>query len=172
MSLSVFPFQRILIISCPGGGKSTFARALAARTELPLVHLDMLYWKPDRTTVSREELDRRIAAVLATDRWIMDGNYSRTQAWRMDAADLVFFFDLPTEVCLAGVMARWGKPRSDIPWVEGDVIDEEFLQSISNFAAGPRKRILEKLSERPQLKVVTFRSHEEVDAYLQANPFR
>ena len=35
--------DRILILGCPGSGKSTLARALAARTGLPLVHLDNIY---------------------------------------------------------------------------------------------------------------------------------
>ncbi len=164
---SPFPYKKILVVGCPGGGKSTFARALAARTGLPLVHLDLLNWLPDRTTVSREELDRRIAAVLATEAWIMDGNYNRTQEWRMDNADLVFLFDLPTEVCLAGVHARRGKPRADMPWVEGDVIDEEFLQFVRDFSGKPREHMLARLAERPHLSVVTFRSHAEAEAYLE-----
>ncbi len=161
-----FPYKKILVIGCPGGGKSTFSRALAEKTGLPLVHLDMLNWRPDRTTVGREELDRRIAEVLATDAWIMDGNYNRTQPRRMDAADLVFFFDMPVEVCLAGVYARRGQVRSDMPWVEGETMDAEFLASIRDFHGRPRENILTRLAERPHLPVVTFRSHGEVDAYV------
>ncbi len=161
-----FPYKRILVIGCPGGGKSTFARSLAERTGLPLVHLDMLNWNPDRTTVCREVFDARLAEVLSTDAWIIDGNYGRTQERRMDKAELVFFFDMPAEVCLAGVHARRGTPRADMPWVEGDVIDEDFLQSIRDFAAGPRERLIARLAARPGLAVVRFRTHGEVDGYL------
>ncbi len=163
-----FPYKKVLVIGCPGGGKSAFSRHLAEKTGLPLVHLDMLNWLPDRTTVSREELDSRIAAVLAADAWIMDGNYNRTQPRRMDAADVVFFFDMPVEVCLAGAHARRGKVRPDMPWVEGETedVDAEFLQLIQGFRGQPRENILARLAERPHLPVVTFRSHEEVEAYL------
>ncbi len=163
-----FPYKKILVIGCPGGGKSTFSRALAEKTSLPLVHLDNIYWKPDRTTVSREVFDARLAEVLATDAWIMDGNYGRTQPVRMDAAEAVFFFDIPTEVCLAGVHARRGKVRPDMPWVEndGDALDEEFLSSIRAFSEGPRENLLLRLAERPHLYVVTFHSHAEADGYL------
>ena len=34
--------NKVLIIGCPGSGKSTFARALHEVTNLPLVYLDML----------------------------------------------------------------------------------------------------------------------------------
>ncbi len=165
---STFPYKRILTVGCPGGGKSTFARALAAITGLPLVHLDLLNWNPDRTTVSREVFDARLREAMAGDAWIIDGNYGRTQDIRMDAAELVFFFDMPTEVCLAGIRARCGKARPDMPWVEGEGegSDEEFLQFVRDFRDGAREHILTRLAARPQLPVVTFRAHEEVDAYL------
>ena len=38
--------HRVLVDGLMGSGKSTFARALAARTGLPLIHLDVHYWKP------------------------------------------------------------------------------------------------------------------------------
>ena len=40
--------SRIIVIGCPGAGKSTFARKLRDKTGLPLYYLDMLYHKPDR----------------------------------------------------------------------------------------------------------------------------
>ena len=49
--------KRILVIGCPGAGKSTFARALRDRTALPLWYLDQIWHRPDRTTVRREEFD-------------------------------------------------------------------------------------------------------------------
>ena len=45
--------QKVIVIGCPGSGKSTFARALQAKTGLPLVHLDMLFWNADRTEIGR-----------------------------------------------------------------------------------------------------------------------
>jgi cytidylate kinase len=56
--------QKVLVIGCPGSGKSTFARALCEKTGLPLCHLDMLYWNADRTTVERGVFLRRLQAVL------------------------------------------------------------------------------------------------------------
>ena len=53
--------QRVMIIGCPGAGKSTFARALAEKTGLPLIHLDLIWHKPDRTHISRDEFDLRLA---------------------------------------------------------------------------------------------------------------
>ncbi len=161
-----FTYNKILVIGCPGGGKSTFSRRLAEKTGLPLIHLDNIYWLPDHTTVSRETFDTRLSEILATDAWLIDGNYGRTQSLRMAAAEAVFFFDIPTEVCLAGVYARKGKPRSDMPWVEGDTVDEAFLQSVRDFSGTPRENLLARLREHPHLAVITFRSHAEAEEYL------
>ena len=43
--------NRIVIIGCPGAGKSTFARKLAAKTGLPLYYLDMIWHRADRTVI-------------------------------------------------------------------------------------------------------------------------
>ena len=70
--------KRVIVIGSPGAGKSTFARDLRDKTGLPLYHLDNTWHKPDRTTISKEELDARLHAMLAKDSWIIDGNYSMT----------------------------------------------------------------------------------------------
>ena len=56
--------ERVLVIGCPGSGKSTFARALAERTGLPLYYLDMLFHRPDRTTVSHGDFDAALGRLL------------------------------------------------------------------------------------------------------------
>lgn len=45
--------KKIIIIGCPGSGKSTFSKALRNLTGLSLYHLDMLKWNSDKTTVSK-----------------------------------------------------------------------------------------------------------------------
>ncbi len=75
--------KKVLIIGCPGAGKSTFGRKLAVKTGLPLHYLDMIWHKPDRTTVSREEFDERLREIMAGPEWILDGNYKRTMAMRL-----------------------------------------------------------------------------------------
>lgn len=52
--------EKIVVIGSPGAGKSTFSRKLRDVTGLPLYYLDMLYHKPDRTTVSRQEFDAKL----------------------------------------------------------------------------------------------------------------
>ena len=65
--------NRVLVIGCPGSGKSTFSRALAEKTGLPLIHLDQLYWNADRTTVEKQVFRRRLEDSLEGESWIIDG---------------------------------------------------------------------------------------------------
>lgn len=87
--------RRVLVIGCPGAGKSTFARRLRDATGLPLYYLDILWHKPDRTTITREEFDIRLQMILEQDEWIIDGNFARTLPMRLAYCDTVFFLDFP-----------------------------------------------------------------------------
>ena len=159
--------QRIIIIGCPGSGKSTFARKLRDKTGLPLVYLDRIWHKPDKTTVTKDEFDRKLLEELKKETWIMDGNYARTLPLRLRYCDTVFFFDLPTETCLAGAEARVGKRHEDLPWLEAE-FDPEFRQYIINFRQDRLPQMRETMKNAPAgVEIVVFRSREETDEYLR-----
>lgn len=138
--------KKVLVIGCPGAGKSVFSRKLRDRAGLPLYYLDMIWHRPDRTTISREEFDRKVGQIMGTEQWILDGNYLRTLETRLASCDTVFFLDYPLEVCLQGAGARIGTPREDLPWVETE-FDQEFRQWILDFARDQRPVILELLEK-------------------------
>lgn len=161
--------ERVIVIGCPGAGKSTFSRKLRDAAGLPLCHLDLLWHRADRTTCSPEEFDRKLQKVLAEERWIIDGNYHRTLRTRLERCDTVFFFDLPVEDCLAGVKARIGKKREDMPWVEEEM-DPEFRQFILDFPRDqlpPLRGLLEEY--RAGRTIVTFPSRQAADDWLAGN---
>lgn len=56
--------KKAIVIGCPGGGKSTFSKALYGVTGLPLFHLDMMHWNADRTTVPKMLLRECLQNVL------------------------------------------------------------------------------------------------------------
>lgn len=157
--------ERVIVIGSPGSGKSSFARKLHTETGIPLYYLDMLWHKPDRTTVPQEEFDARLQVILDQDRWIMDGNYQRTLEKRLTACDTVFLLDIPTEICIAGVEARIGREREDMPWVETE-FDEEFRQYIMEFSQARLPQIYALLEKhRDRKNIVIFKSRKEADRY-------
>ena len=157
--------QKVMVIGCPGSGKSTFSRALSQITGLPLTHLDMLYWNADKTTVERSVFLERLSEVLQKDAWIIDGNYGSTMELRMQECDTVFFLDYPLEVCLQGVRDRQGKPRPDMPWVETEE-DTEFLEYIQNFYKENRPQVLELLQKYSHKTIYIFKNRTEADVFL------
>ena len=157
--------QKVMVIGCPGSGKSTFSRALSQITGLTLTHLDMLYWNADKTTVERSVFLERLSEVLQKDAWIIDGNYGSTMELRMQECDTVFFLDYPLEVCLQGVRDRQGKPRPDMPWVETEE-DTEFLEYIQNFYKENRPQVLELLQKYSHKAIYVFHNRTEADVFL------
>ncbi len=158
--------KKVIIIGSPGAGKSTFARALHRKTHLPLYYLDMLWHKPDKTTISRQDFDCSLADILSQNKWIIDGNYSRTLESRLIACDTVFFLDFPPEVCLQGVNDRIGKPREDMPWIE-EAVDEELISCIKSFSKRELPHIYTLLKKYNYKSIIIFKSREESEKYLE-----
>lgn len=157
--------KKAIVVGCPGAGKSTFSRRLSATTGLPLHYLDMIWHRPDRTVVGREEFDARLQKILATEEWIIDGNYARTLPDRLACCDTIFFLDIPLELCVEGVKSRIGKERADMPWTE-DALDPEFLQWIIDFPHDVLPEINQLLT-RCNKTVIRFHSRVEADAYIE-----
>lgn len=158
--------KRIMVIGCPGSGKSTFSRELHRVTGLPLYHLDMMYWNADKTTVEKAVFHRRLAETVALNEWIIDGNYGSTMEMRMAACDTVIFLDYPTELCLAGIRERQGKARDDMPWVE-EKDDEEFLAFVESYHSESRPTVLKLLEAHADKNIYMFHDRSEADTFLQ-----
>ncbi len=157
--------SRILVLGCSGAGKSVFARRLQEKTGLPLIHLDNIWWKPDRTHISRAEFDRRLAEIVRGDAWILDGNYSRTYEPRIRACDTVIFLDYSEDTCMQGITERVGEDRPDMPWTE-QALDPELVELVRSFQSEARPKLLALLEQFPDKQVVTFRSRAEAEAWL------
>lgn len=158
--------KKIVVIGCPGSGKTTFAKKLQEKTGLRLFHLDAIWHRPDRTHITREAFDARLAEIFALDSWIIDGNYSRTVEKRIEECDTVILFDLPTEVCLSGAVARLGTLRPDMPWTDTD-LDPWLKTEIEEFSEKNLPKIYAYLEKhRAGKTVAVFRTREEADGFL------
>jgi len=160
--------KKVIVIGCPGSGKSTFARALHDITGLPLYHLDMMYWNADRTIVSQDVFRARLAETIKKDSWIIDGNYGSTIELRLQACDTVFFLDYPLDVCMDGIISRRGKERPDMPWIESeDDVDEEFIEFVKNYNSENRPEVVALLEKHAYKEIIIFKSRSEADNFLR-----
>ena len=159
--------EKIIVIGCPGSGKSTFSKALHSHTGIPLYHLDMLFWNADKTTVEKSVFLDRMRKIFTESRWIIDGNYASTMEERLQFCDTVIFLDYPLEECLEGIKERRGKERSDMPWVETQEEDAEFISFITNYNLKNRPQVIELLERYADKNIFIFKSRKEAETFLK-----
>jgi len=167
--------QRVLVMGCSGSGKSTFATALAAKTGLPYVSIDALFWQPGWVEPDRRAFGEIMLREAERPAWVMDGNYTSHRGGdvRRERADTVFWFDLPRRVCLAGVLARvakgYGRVRPEMAAGCPEQLDFGFLKWIWNYRRDHRPKQLAYLARlRPDQRLVTFTNRRQADRYLAA----
>jgi adenylate kinase family enzyme len=166
--------RRVLVIGIPGAGKSTFARALAARTGLPLIHLDKEFWQPGWKATPRSQWRARTAELAAGERWIMDGNYAGTLDLRLPRADAVMSFDYPRLVCLRRAawraMTTYNQVRADMAEGCPERFDLEFLRYIWTFNAKERPGTAAALERfGAHVTPVVFRRDSEAAHFLKTH---
>mgnify|MGYP006390800893 CR=1 FL=1 len=161
--------QRILIVGSSGAGKSTFSRKLGELWEIPIVHLDALFWQPGWNPLPRAEFMTKVKNELTKPRWIIDGNYDSSIELRAKNADLIIFLDFSNVLCLYRACKRaWtyrGKTRPDMGPDCKEKIDWEFVQWIWRYPKDIRPKMLDFLAHT-HTDVVTFKSPKEVDQWL------
>lgn len=165
--------QRIVILGNAGSGKSTLARALGQRLNLPVVHLDTLFWEPGWVEPDAEQFRTRVSAAVAADAWVCEGNYARrTFDLRLSRADLIIWLDTPRLTCFTRVIQRsvLKRPRADQPTGCEETLDRaflEFLKFVWTFDRGYRPGIEKvRLAIGPNIPVVHLRDKRQIAAFV------
>ena len=164
--------ERIVIIGCGGAGKSTLARQLGEKLNIPVVHLDKLWWKPDWVESSREEFDAKLADALAKPQWIMDGNFSRTIHQRVNRCDTIIYLAFHRVTCLLGVLKRilttYGTVRPDMGDGCPERFDWEFFKWVWNFNKNNREKNYRLLNEAKHAETIVLKNRRMVKKFLNS----
>ena len=167
--------RRVIVTGLAGSGKSTLSIALAAKTGLPLIHLDLEFWKPGWTEPSDDEWREKQRVVLAGDAWIADGNYHETLALRLERADTVLFLDMPWWRCSGRALLRgfkmWGELPEGCTYTRWQRLRDEWrlaLRVARENRAQPEieREIISQQGQHVALRV--FRSKQDVNTFLDA----
>ena len=160
-----------MIIGCGGAGKSTLARQLGEKLNLPVVHLDKLFWHPGWVESTKEEIDQKIFRELHKECWIMDGNYMRTMPARLERCDTVIYLDFSRFACLMGIAKRilttYGTVRPDMADGCPERFDLEFLQWVWNFNKKHREKIYRLLNEAEGVETIVLKNRRAVKKFLK-----
>lgn len=164
--------NKIAIIGSGGAGKSTLSKELGDIFHLPVYHLDTYFWKPGWVQTPNDEWDEIVNNLTKKEKWIIDGNYSRTLDFRLKEADLIIFLDMPRPLTMYRIIKRriiyHGKSRPDMNKGCQEKLDMEFIKWVWNFNKNKRPTLLERLKPYiEQQKVVILKSPKEVKFFLK-----
>jgi adenylate kinase family enzyme len=166
--------KRVTVIaSASGSGKTTLGRELARRLDVPFLELDSLQHGPGWTEMPAEELRARVAPVVRSGGWVIDGTYmGKLGDMVLKAADTVVWLDLPIRVwCPRLVRRTWRRWSTREELWNGN---RETLRGVlwgreSLFAWAFRSHFRRRRSFPTRLAaypVVRLRSPAEVEAWL------
>ena len=159
------------MVGCPASGKTTFARRLAQKTGLPLIHLDYYYHQKKYNYYENKDAWRkRVLSLAKGDAWIIDGNYGSTFAERFAMADMVIFFDLPRRVVMYRLFKRRLKyariRRDEMPSDWHEKIDWNFLLFVWRFNKNSRFKITDAIAAHPSKAAAIFHASHDAELFL------
>src|SRR5262245_18935864 len=100
--------DRILVMGCSGGGKSTLSQKIAARVGLEYISTDRdVLWLPGWVQGERDEQRAIIVSKVQGERWIMDGTNPSSFDVRLPRSDFVIWVRMPRLLFIWGVVSRW-----------------------------------------------------------------
>jgi hypothetical protein len=109
---------RIVVIGNAATGKSTLARHLARRRELPLIEVDRLLWQQGWQLTPESEYSREHAEIIARDRWVIDGlGRQNSIAERLARSTEIVLIDMPLW------MHFWLAAERQVAWAHGRLGD-------------------------------------------------
>jgi adenylate kinase family enzyme len=172
--------RRINVTGTSCSGKTTLAREIARRLDVPHVELDALFWGPGWTPVETDEFRARLTDALAGDAWVSDGGYESARDITWSRADTVVWLDYPMRI----VLARWARRTlrrirtQEEFWpgtgnresVQNALRRDGLLWWILSTHRRRHRTMQEKMRERTDLDWVRLRSPSEAAAWLATIP--
>ena len=165
--------MKIMVIGYSGSGKSTLAEYLGKKYEIPILHLDHIFWLPGWKERPREEMKKIVTRFLDSHTsWIIDGNYRKTEyERRLAEADRIIFLSFHRLSCLYRVWKRYqkyrGRTRRDMGHGCMEKLDWEFVQWVLWKGRDAKNRAAyQEVQKRYSRKVLVIRNQRQLDAFL------
>lgn len=162
--------MRILVLGCSGSGKSTLSRSLGQTLDIPVFHMDKLFWKENWVESSDEELAEKLEEIVALKDWIIDGNFSRFLPHRLERTEEIIYINLPRWQNLWRVTKRYlqyrGQTRPDMGDGCNEKLDLEFLLWIWNFPKRSHHKMIQLMMESKKPTTI-LHSQKAIDGFFQ-----
>lgn len=161
--------NKVLVIGCSGGGKTTLALRISEKYALAYQSIDRdVRWLPGRQVRDRTEQRQIISELAGRDRWVMDGTSPSSFDIRVPRADLIVWVRLPRRIAIAGVVKRvlvnYGKVR--VAMAEGcpePIPDRDFLSYIWSFERKSAPKLITQIDKHgPTVPVAVLKSRADI----------
>ncbi|MEI8174559.1 MAG: AAA family ATPase [bacterium] len=156
--------KKIAIVGCPSSGKTTMATQLGRMLNIPIYHLDKIFWTDDGH-LKQDPFIAKQEEMMRGDSWIIDGNFMKSKSYemRLNNADTIIFFAFPKVIVYWRLLKRGlkyfnkfrpdmgGKRRNHLNWelikfIWNYPIDEEY-KKVSEYMHSKNVIILHNLKE-------------------------
>jgi adenylate kinase family enzyme len=161
--------DRITLVGCGGSGKTFLARQLAVILNLPITHLDAIYYHAGWNPLLGDAFAAAQRDLVAGPRWLIEGNYASTLPIRLAASDTVIFLNLPAVTCLLGIAQRRWRYRGGQHAQVGvyDRITWNFIRYVLGYRRTMRPRVMALITEHAaRAQVITLTSRRQTAALL------
>jgi len=162
-------YSRIAVLGISGSGKTTFAQKLGEKMQLPVYHMDQLFWGPSWQETPADEWKQQEKVILNKDQWILEGYIDETCPDRMARADLIIYLDFSGWVCALNGLKRWWRyrfePRPEMAEGCTEKLDLRYLWVM--LARKERSAIEEAIKTANHQNVIRLRSLREANEYCE-----
>ncbi len=87
--------MKINVVGTSGSGKSTVAKRISKKLDIPYIELDCVFWGPNWYCPPDAVFFGNLEKELNQADWVLDGNYTRTEHLKWQDVDFVVWVDLP-----------------------------------------------------------------------------
>lgn len=165
--------MKIAVIGHSSSGKSTFSKRLSSVYQIPVLHIDKIFFEPNWVERDKKVVEAEIRDFMKGEQWIIDGFYRKLATERFELADKIFIFDFNRFKCLYGAIVRRFKyhnqNRDSVCVGCKERLNLSFIWWI---LFGGRKKDSKELLKRFEIehkdKIIIFRTRKQANTYLRS----
>jgi len=164
--------MKVMVIGYSGSGKSTFSKRFSSVYDLPILHLDRIFFGPNWIERDKKIVEQEIRDFMKQPNWLIDGHYRHLAKERFIESTQIFIFDFNRFKCLYGAVLRrikhHNKSRDSIADGCKERLNLSFIWWILHTGRKKDTKVLLKgYQETYKDKVVVFKSRRQVSLYLR-----